>query len=99
MDHLLDVLPRASVLEVKGAHHWIHSRALLFRQCQELVCHQDVLNGVVVHHLPIGLRVVDGCKIPIDERVVGYSDCKTHESGTTHVVVHYLQNISEWRTV
>ena len=29
MDHLLDVLPRASVLEVKGAHHWIHSRALL----------------------------------------------------------------------
>ena len=61
--------------------------------------HQHVLNRVVVDDLPIGLRVVRGSKVAVDERIVAHGGGKAHQHAAAHMTVHHLRDIRQPGTV
>jgi len=63
------------------------------------VRHQHVLNGVVIHDLAIGLRVVDGREVAVNQRIMGHCHGKAHQRASANVSLDHLQDRGERRSV
>src|SRR4030095_16432046 len=99
VDHFLDVVSRPRVFQIESAHQRIDSRAVCIWQRQKFVRHQHVLDGVVIHDLAIGLRVVNGREVTINQWIMGHCNGEAHQRASANVRIHHLQDRAHRRTV
>src|SRR5262245_3580049 len=87
------------VFEVKCAHQRVKAHTIGFGQRQKLVGDQHVLKSVVVEGLRVGLSVVDGGEVTVDQRIVGDGYGKSHHRATAYVAVHHAKNVGSARAI